>query len=283
MRTACSVRIRGVVQGVGFRPFVFRLARAHTLGGWVLNDDEGVEIHVEGSDRAVETFLHDLRAEPPPAARISTIDVSSDEVIDLHDFTIRESPRTKRPTARIAPDLAVCDACLEELFDPGDRRFGYPYINCTNCGPRFTVINELALRPAQHHDAPVVARSSPARQSSRIPAIGASTRSRSRVRPAVLNTGSLTGAETLSGSGPSIRRTARLLAEGAIVAVKGLGGYHLACDARNTNSVAMLRDRKYRKEKPFALMASDAGVARFARGAVRRCAIASRVDGDDRS
>ena len=243
MRTACSVRVRGVVQGVGFRPFVFRLARAHTLGGWVLNDDEGVEIHVEGSDRAVETFLHDLRAEPPPAARISTIDVSSDEVIDLHDFTIRESPRAIRPTARIAPDLAVCAACLEELFDPGDRRFGYPYINCTNCGPRFTVIRDLpydrrntTMRPwpldrtcdtefndpcdRRFHAQPVAC-----------PACGPQYRL-------------LIGAETLSGTGPSIRRTARLLAEGAIVAVKGLGGYHLACDARNANSVAMLRDRE---------------------------------------
>ena len=143
MRTACSVRVRGVVQGVGFRPFVFRLARAHTLGGWVVNDDDGVEIHLEGADDAMETFLRDLRAQLPPAARIAAIDISRDEPVDLSEFTIRESPLSRRPTARIAPDLAVCDPCLAELFDCTDPRFGYPYINCTNCGPRFTVIREL--------------------------------------------------------------------------------------------------------------------------------------------
>ena len=125
MRTACSVRVRGMVQGVGFRPFVFRLARAHTLGGWVMNGDDGVEIHVEGADDAMATFLRDLRDQLPPAATIATIDVSGDEPAGLRDFTIRESPlpAADRPY-RARPRRRA--ACLDELFDPATRVSGIP-------------------------------------------------------------------------------------------------------------------------------------------------------------
>jgi hydrogenase maturation protein HypF len=261
MRTACSVRVRGVVQGVGFRPFVFRLARAHTLAGWVLNDDEGVQIHVEGADEALKTFLRDLREQSPPAARITAIDVSGDEASDVADFTIRESRRSHRPTARIAPDLPVCDACLAELVDQRDRRFGYPYINCTNCGPRYTVITDLpydrgnTTMRAWPLDAPCAEEfHDPGNrrfhaQPVACPACGPRYRL-------------MAASETISGSSASIRRAIQLLADGAIVAVKGLGGYHLACDARNARSVTTLRERKYRKEKAFAVMVGDVEVAR---------------------
>lgn len=261
MRTACSVRVRGVVQGVGFRPFVFRLARAHTLAGWVLNGDDGVEIHVEGSDDALRTFLRDLREQSPPAARITAIDVSRDELIDLGDFTIRESRGPNRPTARIAPDLAVCDACLAELFDGHDRRFGYPYINCTNCGPRYTVIRDLPYDRSNTTMRPWLLDRACAEE------FHDPSNRRFHAQPVACPTCGphyrlLAGTETISGSGASIRRAVQLLADGAIVAVKGLGGYHLACDARNAQSVTTLRERKYRKEKAFALMASDVDVAR---------------------
>ena len=143
MTTACSIRVRGVVQGVGFRPFVYRLAQANTLTGWVLNGNQGVEIHLEGVEENLATFVREMRTRPPAAAYIAEIEVESAPCEGLSDFTIRESERLDRPTVRVSPDLPICDECLAELFDPSDRRYGYPYINCTNCGPRYSVI--LAL------------------------------------------------------------------------------------------------------------------------------------------
>ena len=148
MPSACSIRVRGVVQGVGFRPFVYRLARANTLAGWVLNGEEGVEIFLEGAEKGLLAFVQDLKTQPPPASSITEIEVHRADPLGLNEFTIRESHRRDRPTVRISPDLPVCEQCLRELFDPADRRYWYPYINCTNCGPRYTVVLVFALRPA---------------------------------------------------------------------------------------------------------------------------------------
>jgi hydrogenase maturation protein HypF len=261
MASACSIRVRGVVQGVGFRPFVYRLARANTLAGWVLNGEEGVEIYLEGSEPRLQAFVQDLKTQPPPAASIADIEVHSAAPVGLIDFTIRESKRRERPTARISPDLPVCDACLTELFDPGNRRHWYPYINCTNCGPRYTVVLGLPYdRPnttMQHwllDDYCAAEYQDPANrrfhaQPVACPICGPSY----FLRPQD---------GTAHGSEESIRKAVELLNGGKILAVKGLGGYHLACDARNPAAVAALRERKYRKEKPFALMARDLEVAR---------------------
>ena len=143
MVSACDIRIRGVVQGVGFRPFVFRLARENRLAGWVVNAGEGVQIHLEGAESSLRTFVHGLEQAPPRAAVLTAIEVEAAAPSGLRDFTIRESPPCDAPTARIAADLPVCDDCLRELLDPGDRRYRYPYINCTNCGPRYSVILRL--------------------------------------------------------------------------------------------------------------------------------------------
>ena len=140
---ACSIRVRGVVQGVGFRPFVYRLAHTHALTGWVLNGERGVEIFAEGGEQDLQAFIDSLKTQPPPAASIAELTVEAAEPEGFRDFAIRESERRERPTVRVSPDLPVCDDCLRELFDPADRRYRYPYINCTNCGPRYTVI--LAL------------------------------------------------------------------------------------------------------------------------------------------
>src|SRR5579884_501823 len=140
MPKAYSIRVRGVVQGVGFRPFVYRLASAYALAGWVLNGEQGVEIFLEGGEPALDAFVHDLRAKAPPAAVIAEIEVEPARAAGLRDFTIRESQHRDRPTVRVSPDLPVCADCIAELFDPTDRRHAYPYINCTNCGPRYTVI-----------------------------------------------------------------------------------------------------------------------------------------------
>lgn len=257
---ARSIRIRGVVQGVGFRPSVWRVAHANQLAGWVLNEEGGVQIHLEGGEDRINAFVRDLVATAPAASFITAIEVEPAEPGGFREFTIRPSRRDGSPTARISPDLPVCDECLRELFDPRDRRYHYPYINCTNCGPRYTIVRALPYdRPnttmagwpmddpcaAEYHD--------PANR-------------RFHAQPvACPSCGPCywlhCGGESLQGDA-SIQRTARLLAGGSIVAVKGLGGYHLACDATNATAVQALRERKYRKEQPFAVMARDLGTAR---------------------
>src|ERR1700682_6521569 len=129
MASACSIRVRGVVQGVGFRPYVYRLARANTLAGWGLKGEEGVEIYLEGAEVGLQAFVQDLRTPPPPAASIAEIEIRSAFPVGLNGFTIRDSQHRHRPTVRISPDLPVCDACLKELLDPRDPRYWYPYIN----------------------------------------------------------------------------------------------------------------------------------------------------------
>jgi hydrogenase maturation protein HypF len=262
---ACSIRVRGVVQGVGFRPFVYRLACANTLNGWVLNAEEGVEIHLEGAETGLEAFVRDLKAQPPPAASIAEIAVRPAEATGLHEFTIRTSQPRERPTVRISPDLPVCDECLKELFDPADPRYWYPYINCTNCGPRYTVVVALpydrlntTMRdwPLDDYCSAEYANPSNRRfhaQPVACPACGPSY----YLHPHLHSKLQADNDE----SDRSIRRAAEILRAGGILAVKGLGGYHLACNARNPAAVAALRDRKYRKEKPFALMVRNVEMA----------------------
>jgi hydrogenase maturation protein HypF len=270
MASACSIRVRGVVQGVGFRPFVYRLACANTLNGWVLNAEEGVEIHLEGAETGLEAFVRDLKSQPPPAASIAEIDVRPAEATGLHEFTIRTSQRPERPTVRISADLPVCDECLKELFDPADPRYWYPYINCTNCGPRYSVVLALPYDrsnttmkdwPLDDYCSAEYADPGNRRfhaQPVACPACGPSYSLHPHLHPRLQPDND----ETTYGSEGSIRRAAEMLRAGGILAVKGLGGYHLACDARNPAAVAALRDRKYRKEKPFALMVRDVKMAR---------------------
>jgi len=261
MASACSIRVRGVVQGVGFRPFVYRLARANRLNGWVLNAEEGVELHLEGAETGLEAFVRGLKTQPPPAASIAEIEIQPAEPLGLREFTIRSSQHRVHPTVRISPDLPVCDQCLQELFDPADPRYLYPYINCTNCGPRYSVILALPYdRPnttmnkwvlddycAREYSNPGNRRFHA--QPVACPACGPGY----YLHPCD---------ETASGSESGIHRAVEMLRAGKILAVKGLGGYHLACDARNPAAVTALRDRKYRKERPFALMAKNLQVAR---------------------
>jgi hydrogenase maturation protein HypF len=261
MSGACSIRVRGVVQGVGFRPFVYRLARANTLAGWVLNGEEGVEIFLEGAEKGLLAFLQDFKTQSPPASSITEVEVHRVAPLGLNEFTIRESHASQRPTVRISPDLPVCDACLKELFDPTDRRYGYPYINCTNCGPRYTVVLSLPYDRAnttmQHwplDDDCATEYHNPGNrrfhaQPVACPACGPDY----FLQP---------GEDADPGCESSIGKAALLLNAGSILAVKGLGGYHLVSDASNPAAITALRERKYRKEKPFAIMARDLEVAR---------------------
>lgn len=253
MAGACLVKVYGVVQGVGFRPFVYRLASELHLSGWVRNGEEGVAIHLEGEEPRVQSFLARLKSEAPPASRIVEIEVSPAAELGCKQFTIQESERKRQPTVRISPDLPVCEECLRELVTARDRRCGYPYINCTNCGPRYTVIQALPYdRPnttmrdwpfdeycdREYHD-PANRRFHA--QPVACPECGPHYYLR------------LDG-KTIHDDERAIRRTVELLKGGKIVAVKGLGGYHLACDAKNAEAVAAMRERKFRKEKPFAVM-----------------------------
>jgi hydrogenase maturation protein HypF len=260
MPTAYYVKISGVVQGVGFRPFIYRLAQENNLKGWVINSEEGVEIHLEGAEEPLQSFLAEMKTQRPQAATIIEVLTEPAEAAGFTTFTIRDSTSHRRPTVRISPDLPVCEDCLRELFDAQDRRYLYPFINCTNCGPRYSVIRRLPYDrlnttmagwpldqqcateyrdPANRrfHAQPVAC-----------PACG----------PAYFFQ---VGDEIVLGDEESVRKTAAYLRDGKIVAVKGIGGYHLACDARNIEAVSALRARKYRKEKPFAVMAKNQEIA----------------------
>jgi hydrogenase maturation protein HypF len=257
LNKAQTIRIHGVVQGVGFRPFVYRLARSHGLRGWVLNAGEGVQIHVEGITSAVDRFVQDLQSQPPPASRIAEIDLTDAEPGDFAEFVIRHSEAGgTAPTVRISPDLPVCASCLAELFSSTDRRRGYPYLNCTDCGPRYSIILALPYdRPrTTMKDWPMCPRCA-AEYADPLDR-------RFHAQPVAcpdcgphFHLGEETGEA-------AIREAARRLGAGEVLAVKGLGGYHLACDARSPAAVGALRERKFRKEKPFALMARDLGTAR---------------------
>ena len=260
-RQARRISIRGIVQGVGFRPFVYRIAIGHEIAGWVLNGESGVRIHAEGSAAHVNAFLRDLKAEQPVAARISSIDVSAAEPQGFDNFQILESSRQASPTVRVSPDLAVCDDCLREMNEAANRRHRYPYINCTNCGPRYSIIQRLPYDRAntsmaawklcddcQHeYDNPLDRR-----------------HHAQPIACDVCGPGyQLVRGETFGATGDmAIREAAEVLKNGGILAVKGIGGYHLACDAVNAESVAQLRTRKFRKDKPFAIMARSLEEAR---------------------
>ncbi len=256
------LRVLGTVQGVGFRPYVFRLAEELELGGWVLNDERGVVIEVEGAPPSVDEFVARLPVEAPPLATVEAIDEQAAPALGERRFRIRESERHGEPRAAVAPDMAVCDDCLAELLDPGDRRHRYPFINCTNCGPRFTIVTgvpydrpqttmagfEMCARCRAEYEDPHDRRFHA--QPNACPECGPRVRLLDHA-----------GAETDRGTDP-IEAAAAWLARGRIVAVKGVGGYHLACVAGNARAVAELRARKHREQKPFALMAPDLAAAR---------------------
>ncbi|HLG61932.1 MAG TPA: carbamoyltransferase HypF [Ktedonosporobacter sp.] len=259
-KTTMSLRrriiVQGIVQGVGFRPFVYGQARRFHLTGFILNDSQGVTIEVEGAEQALDCFQRALLTELPPLARIDTIQSEPIPSCDDDDFVIVHSRTGAERQALISPDTSICADCLRELFDPTDRRYHYPFINCTNCGPRFTIIQDvpydrekttMSVFPmcpdcqAEYED-PLNRRFHA--QPNACPVCGPQVR--------LLDSTGLVIEET-----DPIAAAAHQLAAGAILAIKGLGGYHLACDALNAEAVRCLRQRKHREAKPFALMVPD--------------------------
>lgn len=252
------IEVQGAVQGVGFRPYVYRLAREERLTGWVINNTSGVFIEVEGPREAIARFADRLPAERPPLARIESIDMTEVEPQEDRRFRIRESEQQGPKTALILPDVATCRDCLTEALDDRDRRHTYPFTNCTNCGPRFSIITDLPYdRPnttmtgftmcdlcAAEYKDPTDRRFHA--QPNACPECGPQLEWADR-------TG---GDHTVTGTQALVKAAAALEA-GEIIAVKGLGGFHLMVDARNAEAIAKLRDRKPRPHKPLALMVRD--------------------------
>lgn len=264
------IHVTGIVQGVGMRPFVYRGAMAHGICGWVLNAGDGVHIEAHAPADALDAFVAALSEHAPAAARVEHV-----EVVDLaangwdtaneQGFRIVASQDQTAHTTLVSPDIATCDDCLRELFDPADRRYHYPFINCTNCGPRFTIIRSLPYdRAATSMDRFPMCPACAAEYADPLdrrfhaqpdacfdcgPHITWREAGEAAASPAV--------GTTRETSDAIIDRCVELLANGGIVAIKGLGGFHLACDASNEQAVAELRRRKRRSNKPLAVMARD--------------------------
>ena len=259
-RVRTLVRVEGIVQGVGFRPFVYSLATRLGLAGRVGNDVAGVFAEVEGPAAAVSEFLLSLEQDAPPLARIERVTTENLTLNGLSGFSIAQSEQGGQRSTLVSADTAACDDCLRELADPADRRFGYPFINCTNCGPRFTIVRDvpydralttmagfaMCARCAAEYNDPADRRFHA--QPVCCPACGPRLR--------------LHDAAGAPLPGEPLAATAALLRQGKVLAIKGLGGYHLAVDAGDESAAAALRDRKHREDKPFAIMVASVAVAR---------------------
>ena len=262
---AQRVQINGIVQGVGFRPFIYQLANQYNLKGEVANTSAGVAVHIEGPPTKIASFSKDISLKCPPLAHITEISLHDEPFEGFKDFTIVLSREQAVMATLISPDVSVCDDCRRELFDLSDRRFEYPFINCTNCGPRYTIINDIPYdRPKTsmkhfkmcpgcraEYDDPANRR------------FHAQPNACAECGPHI---------ELYDNIGQKVEtpkpleKTAKLLKQGCIVALKGLGGFHLAVDAENGQAVEALRRRKHREEKPLALMSYDVEcILRFAR------------------
>lgn len=267
------IHVTGIVQGVGMRPFVYREAMAHGICGWVLNAGDGVHIEAHACAEAVDGFVAALSEHAPAAARVERVDIADLEpggwsTADEQGFHIVASQDQTAHTTLVSPDIATCDDCLRELFDPADRRYHYPFINCTNCGPRFTIIRSLPYDRAatsmnRFPMCPECAAEYANPLDRRFHAqpdacfdCGPHITWREAVNGDACGNSSATPAvgTTREASDAIIERCVELLASGGIVAIKGLGGFHLACDAANEQAVAELRRRKRRSNKPLAVM-----------------------------
>ncbi|GAI13259.1 unnamed protein product, partial [marine sediment metagenome] len=244
---------RGVVQGVGFRPFIYRLAQDHNLKGWVRNTSGSVEIEVEGDEASLENFLIDLKAKAPPMARIERVEATFYPPNGYAEFQILKSLSQEGEYQLVSPDIATCEDCKREIFCPTDHRFGYPFTNCTNCGPRFTIIEDIPYdRPQttmrqfemcpecqREYDDPLDRRFHA--QPNACPKCGPA------LKLVNSNGNPIEGSDVIKTGG-------QLLKVGKILALKGLGGFQLACDATDEEAVNLLRSRKRRPAKPLAVM-----------------------------
>ena len=256
------MEIHGAVQGVGFRPFVYRLATGLGLSGWVLNDIRGVFLEVEGDPERLSAFRERLRVETPPRARIQELNETWLDPTGYGAFEIRTSEARGVKTVLVLPDIATCRECLDEVLDPGNRRFRYPFANCTNCGPRFTILRDLPYdRPNTTMRGFALCRECRAEYEDPLDRRFHAQPTACPVCGPQLAAWSGTGEELARGD-EALAVAAEVLLRGDVLACKGLGGFHLMCDARNEAAVGRLRARKAREDKPFALMVRDLAAAR---------------------
>jgi hydrogenase maturation protein HypF len=242
-----KIQIKGIVQGVGFRPFVYSLALQNDLTGWVRNSSSGVEIEINGTSPNLENFLAVLRNSPPPLSRIDTFNVEETTNNEYKEFTIIESNSMEGEFLPISPDYSICDDCLRELFDPQDRRYRYPFINCTNCGPRFTIIKDIP------YDRPKTTMASFEMCDQCFKEYKNPLDRRYHAQPiACTDCGPqvslIIDNQIIANGEEAIQISRKMVREGNILAIKGLGGFHLACDAANFEAVDKLRSRKKRRK-----------------------------------
>ncbi|MBP1691373.1 MAG: (NiFe) hydrogenase maturation protein HypF, partial [Bacteroidetes bacterium] len=254
--------IRGAVQGVGFRPFVFRLAQELDLTGWVMNSAQGVFLEVEGAPDRLQMFQVRLHSEHPPRASIQSCETTILDPSGFSSFEIRASGQTGPKTALVLPDIALCDDCKRELWDSSNRRYRYPFINCTNCGPRFSIIERLpydrpnttmrgfTMCPACRHEYDTPSDRRFHAQPNACPVCGPGIQLWDEQ------------GKTIAENDAAALATVEAIRNGAIVAVKGIGGFHLFAHAGNLKTVRLLRQRKQREEKPLALMVPSLDIAR---------------------
>lgn len=269
MKTRTKIQIKGIVQGVGFRPFIFALAEKNSLRGQVLNNSVGVFIDVEGENEKIERFISEIKLKAPPLSQIASIEQNNSQIpADFKDFRIVESNANGAKFTPISADIATCADCLREMFAAENRRYRYPFINCTNCGPRFTIIENVpydrARTTMREFEMCVECRAEYENPSDRRfhaepiccavcgPRLFLRSSENEKNEPQIT-----TDENVLDSQGKIILQAGQLLGNGKILAVKGIGGFHLVCDATNKKTVEALRNRKYREDKPFALMAGS--------------------------
>ena len=255
-----QIRVRGIVQGVGFRPFVYNLAEKLGLAGYVLNSSAGVLIEVEGDRAQIECFVRELNESPPPLAQIEDVQIEEVALASLESagsrpFAIRESVDQPGQLAPVSPDVSTCPDCMQDFQTPGNRRFGYPFTNCTNCGPRYTITRMVP------YDRPLTTMACFPMCARCLSEYEDPSNRRFHAQPNACPDCGPSLTLSVETADPIIQHTQKLLSEGRILAIKGLGGFHLVCDPFNDAAVRLLRERKKRSDKPFALMVPDVAAA----------------------
>lgn len=252
------ITVEGIVQGVGFRPYVYNLAYKYDLKGWVNNNSEGVYIDIEGNDDSIDKFIDNLRKNPPPLSMVENIKMEEMSLLNYSSFEIKKSEVKEEKITLISPDMATCKECSHDIHDPNNRRYGYPFTNCTNCGPRFTIIKSIpydrdktTMKKFEMCDNCYDEYTDPTNRR-----FHAQPNACSDCGPHVWVTDKHGDEIDTKGVNP-IEWTRNMLNSGKIFAIKGLGGFHLVCDAKNDSAVELLRKRKLRPFKPFAVMAKD--------------------------
>ena len=253
MKIRKNILIKGIVQGVGFRPFIHKLVKNYNLSGWVLNSNQGVEIEVEGKTEEINSFVNAIKEKLPPLAKIEKIEVSQLPLVGYKEFSIKKSiVKEEDSFVLVSQDISICEDCLQELFEPHNRRFRYPFINCTNCGPRFTIIKDIPYdrKKTTMDNFKMCSLCQNEYDDIEDRRYHAQPNACADCGPQV---SLYQNKRKIEGIDP-LEKAVKLLKEGKIGAIKGLGGFHLACDATNNKAVARLRRLKNREAKPFALM-----------------------------